>query len=202
MDFLRQIIKAIRRSRGKYILLLNPDTLVNEETLEKIFSILPKLDGLGALGIKMLDGSGQFLPESKRGLPTPFVAFCRFTGLSQVFKKSKIFNRYYLGYLSNDGLHEIDVLTGAFMFMPREVLEQVGLLDEAFFMYGEDIDLSYRIQKAGFKVYYYGQPSIIHYKGESTKKESFDYVKKFNQAMIIFAEKHFLLRKPGGINDY
>ena len=187
--------QGIQVAKGKYILLLNPDTLVNEDTLDLCLNEMNKMKNVGAMSVKMLDGSGQFLPESKRGLPTPFVAMCRFIGLSKVFPKSKIFNKYYLGYLSENDIHEVDALCGAFMLIPSSVLRKVGLLDDTFFMYGEDIDLSFRIQKAGYKVVYNGRASIIHYKGESTKKESLDYVKKFNQAMVIFAEKHFSFHK-------
>ncbi len=187
--------QGIETGQGDYLLLLNPDTLINEDTFKISFDLIKELNHLGALGVKMIDGSGQFLPESKRGLPTPFVAFTRFSGLAKLFDKSKFLNRYYLGYLDPEGTHEVDVLCGAFMLIPREVINKVGPLDEDFFMYGEDIDLSYRIQQAGYKIYYTGKTSIIHYKGESTKKESFDYVKTFNNAMLIFAKKHFSAQK-------
>ena len=191
VGFSRANNQGIQQSKGRYVLLLNPDTLVNEDTLKVSLDLLTSNKQVGALGVKMLDGSGQYLPESKRGLPTPFVAFSRFSGLAKLFSKSRIFNQYYLGYLDRDETQEVDVLCGAFMMIPKSVLDQVGLLDEEFFMYGEDIDLSYRIQQAGFKVWYTGKTSIIHYKGESTKKESFDYVKTFYNAMLIFARKHF-----------
>ncbi len=145
----------------------------------------------GGLGVKMIDGTGDFLPESKRGFPSPEVAFYKTFGLSKMFPKSKRFNRYHLGYLDKDEIHEVDVLSGAFMLMPRAVLEEIGYWDEAFFMYGEDIDLSYRIKKAGYKNYYYSETTIIHYKGESTKKGSLNYVRTFYEAMIIFSQKHF-----------
>jgi O-antigen biosynthesis protein len=145
----------------------------------------------GGLGVKMIDGSGRFLPESKRGLPTPSVAFYKISGLSKLFPKSKTFGRYHLGYLDKDKTHEIDVLAGAFMVLRHSVLHKTGLLDEDFFMYGEDIDISYRITRAGFKNYYFPETRIIHYKGESTKKSSVNYVFVFYNAMIIFARKHF-----------
>lgn len=183
--------QAIRLSKGKYVLLLNPDTVIEETTLKKCYNFFEQTPNAGGLGVRMIDGAGKFLPESKRGFPTPFVAFCKTFGLSKLFPKSKLFNRYHLGYLPENELNEIDVLAGAFMMMPRSVLNKVGLLDEAFFMYGEDIDLSYRISKAGYKNYYFPDTTIIHYKGESTKKGSLNYVKTFYQAMIIFAKKHF-----------
>jgi GT2 family glycosyltransferase len=133
------------------VLLLNPDTVVEEDTLVRTVEYLEAHEDVGGLGVKMLDGKGRFLPESKRGLPTPAVAFWKIFGLSALFPKSTLFGRYHLGYLSAEETHEIDVLSGAFMMMRREALDQVGLLDETFFMYGEDIDLSYRIQLGGLE---------------------------------------------------
>ncbi len=183
--------QAIRRANGKYVLLLNPDTVVEDDTLPKVVDFMDRHPDAGGLGVKMLDGQGRFLPESKRGLPTPGVAFCKIFGLSSLFPKSKVFGKYHLGYLDKDKTHEVDVLSGAFMLLRKEALEKTGLLDEAFFMYGEDIDLSHRIVKAGYKNYYYPDARIIHYKGESTKKSSVNYVLVFYNAMIIFARKHF-----------
>lgn len=145
----------------------------------------------GGLGVKMLDGKGNFLPESKRGLPTPAVAFYKIFGLSRLFPKSKIFGKYHLGYLDKDKTAEIDILSGAFMLMRKSALDKIGLLDETFFMYGEDIDLSYRIILGGYKNYYFPETRIIHYKGESTRKSSVNYVLVFYKAMVIFAQKHF-----------
>ena len=145
----------------------------------------------GGLGVKMIDGKGRFLPESKRGLPTPEVAFWKMFGFSRLFPRSRRFGRYHLGYLDNNQIHEVEVLAGAFMLLRRETLDKVGLLDEDYFMYGEDIDLSYRITLGGYKNYYFPETTIIHYKGESTKKGSINYVKVFYNAMIIFAKKHF-----------
>ena len=183
--------QAIRISKGEYILLLNPDTVVEEATFSKVINFMDKHPEAGGLGVKMIDGSGEFLPESKRGFPSPWVAFCKTTGLSKFFPKSPTFNRYHLGYLDEDETHEIEVLAGAFMMMRKSVLDEIGLLDETFFMYGEDIDLSYRIVKGGYKNYYFADTTIIHYKGESTKKGSLNYVRTFYNAMIIFAKKHF-----------
>jgi O-antigen biosynthesis protein len=183
--------QAIRQSKGKYVLLLNPDTVVEEDTFEKTVAFMETHPEAGGLGVKMLDGKGNFLPESKRGLPTPSVAFFKMFGFSKLFPKSKIFGRYHLGYLDKDKVHQVDVLSGAFMLLRKETLEKTGLLDEDFFMYGEDIDLSYRITKVGYKNYYYPETRIIHYKGESTKKSSINYVFVFYRAMVIFAKKHF-----------
>ena len=146
---------------------------------------------VGGLGVRMVDGKGVFLPESKRGLPTPAVAFYKIFGISRIFPKSKRFGRYHLGYLSEFETNDIEILSGAFMLMRKKALDQVGLLDEDFFMYGEDIDLSYRILKGGYRNVYFPETRIIHYKGESTKKSSVNYVFVFYRAMIIFARKHF-----------
>jgi len=189
--------QAIRASTGEYVLLLNPDTLVEEDTFSKCLQFMDTHPEAGALGVKLIDGSGKFLPESKRGFPSPWVAFCKTVGLSSVFPRSRTFNRYYLGHLGENETNEVDVLVGCFMFMRRSALDQAGLLDEAFFMYGEDIDLSYRIVQAGFKNYYFPETKIIHYKGESTKKGSLNYVRTFYQAMIIFTRKHFTGRQAG-----
>lgn len=183
--------QAIELSQGEYVLLLNPDTVVEEDTFQKVVDFMDAHSDAGGLGVRMLDGKGKFLPESKRGLPTPSVAFYKIFGLSSLFPKSKKFGHYHLGYLSEFETNEIEILSGAFMLMRKETLDKVGLLDEAFFMYGEDIDLSYRIIKGGYKNYYFPETRIIHYKGESTKKSSVNYVFVFYRAMVIFAEKHF-----------
>ncbi|MCP4520107.1 MAG: glycosyltransferase [Cytophagales bacterium] len=183
--------QAIREATGEYILLLNPDTVIEEDTLEKCCQFMDERPKAGALGVKMVDGQGEFLPESKRGLPTPAVAFYKIVGLCSLFPKSKRFARYYLGHLDNDETNEIEVLAGAYMFMRKSVLDEVGYLDEEYFMYGEDIDLSYRVTLGGYKNYYYPDTRIIHYKGESTKKSSINYVFVFYRAMAIFARKHF-----------
>ncbi len=197
LGFAKANNQAIKKTKGEYILLLNPDTVINEDTLVKCIGFMEEHPNAGGLGVKMIDGSGRFLPESKRGLPTPFVAFCKTFGLSNLFPQSKIFNHYHLGYLDKSKTHEVEVLAGAFMFLRKTVLNEIGLLDEAFFMYGEDIDLSYRILKGGYKNYYYPETTILHYKGESTKKGSLNYVKTFYQAMVIFAKKHFSTRYAG-----
>ncbi len=183
--------QGIEIARGKYVLLLNPDTIVQEDTFRTCFDFMEAHPEGGALGVKMLDGEGKFLPESKRALPTPMVSFYKIFGLASIFPKSKTFGKYHLTYLSKEENHEIEILSGAFMFMRKEMLDQIGGLDETFFMYGEDIDLSYRVLLAGYKNYYLADTKIIHYKGESTKKGSLNYVRVFYQAMIIFAKKHF-----------
>lgn len=183
--------QGIREAKGKYILLLNPDTVIQENTLSTCIQFMDAHADTGALGVRMIDGKGNFLPESKRSVPTPFVAFCKMSGLSTLFPKSKTFSKYHLGYLSENENHEVEVLSGAFMFFRGDLLKTIGGFDEDYFMYGEDIELSYQVLKQGYKNYYLADTSIIHYKGESTKKGSLNYVKMFYEAMLIFARKHF-----------
>ncbi|MDD2623014.1 MAG: glycosyltransferase [Bacteroidales bacterium] len=183
--------QAMRHAKGKYILLLNPDTLVEADTFVKILAFMDETPLAGGLGVKMVNGEGSFLPESKRGLPLPSVAFYKIFGLSKVFKKSRRFGKYHLTYLDRDEINEVEVLSGAFMLLRKSVLDKIGYLDEDYFMYGEDIDLSYRILLSGHKNYYFPKTRIIHYKGESTKKSSINYVLVFYKAMQIFAKKHF-----------
>ncbi len=191
IGFSRANNQAITLATGRFILLLNPDTVLEDDTLPKVLSFMDTHPHAGGLGVKMLDGRGKFLPESKRGLPTPMVAFYKIFGLSALFPRSRVFGKYHLGYLDNDNVHQVDVLSGAFMLLRTETLDTTGYLDESFFMYGEDIDLSYRITKAGYKNYYFPETRIIHYKGESTKKSSINYVFVFYRAMVIFVQKHF-----------
>jgi GT2 family glycosyltransferase len=182
--------QAIAIAKGEFVLLLNPDTIVSEDTLDKCVQFMSTHQDAGALGVRMLDGSGQYLPESKRGLPTLSASFMKMTGLYKLFPRSAGWNAYYQGHIGEHETAVIQVLSGAFMFMRRSVLEKTGFLDEEFFMYGEDIDLSYRITKAGFRVYYFPETEIIHYKGESTRKSSLNYILTFYQAMLIFTNKH------------
>jgi len=183
--------QALKIAKGEYVLLLNPDTVVQEDTFSKILAFMDTHPEAGGLGVKMLDGQGNFAPESKRGLPTPEVAFYKMFGFARLFPKSKRFGKYHLTYMSEDELSEIDVMSGAFMLIRKTVLDKIGFLDETFFMYGEDIDLSYRIKLAGYKNYYFPDTQIIHYKGESTKRSSLNYVVIFYKAMAIFSNKHF-----------
>lgn len=182
---------GIKIAKGEYILLLNPDTVIQEDTLQKCFNFIENNNDCGAIGVKMIDGKGNFLPESKRALPLPKVALYKMSGLSSLFPKSKTFGKYHLGYLDENENHEVEVLSGAFMFFKADLLKKIGGFDEDYFMYGEDIDLSYQVIKQGYKNYYLADTSIIHYKGESTKKGSLNYVKVFYEAMLIFAKKHF-----------
>lgn len=191
VGFARANNQAIRESTGEYVLLLNPDTVVEEDTFDKCIAFMDATPDAGGLGVKMVNGQGEFLPESKRGIPFPAVAFYKLFGLSKIFPQSHKFGSYHLTYLDNDEINAVEVLSGAFMLMRKKTLDEVGLLDEDYFMYGEDIDLSYRILKGGYKNYYFPKTRIIHYKGESTKKGSLNYVHVFYKAMQIFAQKHF-----------
>ncbi|WP_345238331.1 glycosyltransferase [Hymenobacter saemangeumensis] len=191
--------QALRIAKGEYQLLLNPDTVVEEDTFRACCEFMDQHPDCGGLGVKMLDGQGRFLPESKRALPTPAVAFYKMFGLAALFPKSRTFGRYHLGFLDNDKTHAVEVLSGAFMLMRKAALDQVGLLDEDYFMYGEDIDLSYRLTLGGWKNYYFPGTRIIHYKGESTKRTSVNYVFVFYRAMVIFARKHFA---PGNAGTF
>ncbi|MDQ3142460.1 MAG: glycosyltransferase family 2 protein [Bacteroidota bacterium] len=181
---------AIKEAKGEFILLLNPDTLVPEDCFSKCLDFFEAHPDAGALGVKMIDGSGYLLPESKRGFPGLWVSFCKMSGLGKLVPRSKFFNGYYMGHLSYETVQEIEVLSGAFMMIRKKVLDLVGHLDERYFMFGEDIDLSYRIHLAGYHNYYLPDPVIVHYKGESTSKSSVNYVFHFYRAMILFAEKY------------
>ena len=189
--------QALRRATGQYQLLLNPDTVVEEDTFWACCEFLDAHPDCGGLGVKMLDGQGRFLPESKRALPTPAVAFYKMFGLARLMPKSRTFGRYHLGFLDQDKTHQVEVLSGAFMLLRKAALDQIGLLDEDYFMYGEDIDLSYRLAQGGWQNYYFPGTRIIHYKGESTKRTSVNYVFVFYRAMVIFAQKHFAPGRAG-----
>ena len=192
--------QAINRASGEYLLFLNPDTIIAEDCFEKCISFISSRNNDVALGIKMLDGSGKFLKESKRAFPDPVTSLYKLTGLASLFPHSKTFGKYHLGYLDKNKNHEVDVLAGAFMMVPEKIVDIVKGFDEDFFMYGEDIDLSFRIQRAGFKNFYFAESSIIHFKGESAKKGSLNYVKMFYKAMSIFVKKHYGGSKAGVFN--
>jgi GT2 family glycosyltransferase len=189
-----------RSSSGEYILFLNPDTIVPENCFEKCISFFESQPDAGALGIKMLDGSGKFLKESKRAFPDPLTSMYKLFGFARLFPRSRTFSKYHLGHLDEKETNQIDVLAGAFMMIRKEVLDKTGGFDETFFMYGEDVDLSYRMQKAGYKNYYFAGSQIIHFKGESTRKGSMNYVRMFYQAMSIFVKKHYGGSKAGIFN--
>lgn len=172
---------AISKSKGEYVLLLNPDTKVADDTLHGVIEFMDKHPEAGAAGVKMHNADGTLAPESRRAIPTPWVAALKMIGMTK---------RYYLSYLPWDNPGKIEVVSGAFFMLRHKAIEQVGLLDEDFFMYGEDIDLSYRLLKGGWQNWYLPF-DIIHYKGQSTKKTDFRYVHVFYQAMLIFFRKHY-----------
>ncbi len=181
---------ALKKAQGKYVLFLNPDTLLTEHTLADVLAQAEQTPHLGALGVRMLLANGAVAKESRRGLPSPWASFCKMAGLTALFPKSKLFGRYYMGYLPWDKPSQIDIVSGAFMFASAEALGRVGAFDEDFFMYGEDIDLSYSLLKGGYQNGYV-PTSMVHYKGESTTKNSYRYVHVFYEAMLIFFKKHY-----------
>lgn len=183
--------QVLKKVSGEYILLLNPDTQVYESTLKNSIDFASKTPNCGGIGVKMIDYDGQFLNESKRGFPTPWVSFCRLVYLSRLFPKSALFNRYYMGHLDSDQCHKIDILAGAFILIKKDIIDEIGGLDEAYFMYGEDIDFSHRIQQAGYDNYYLGDIRILHHKGKSTNKNKSQYIEHFYGAMKIFAKKYY-----------
>ena len=180
---------GVAEAKGEYICILNPDTVVAEDTFTKIFNsqLSTHNSQLGIIGCKLIDGTGNFLPESKRGVPTPWVAFTKIFGL---YKISNFFGKYYAQHLTENQSGKVDVLVGAFMIMKRDLYLQVGGFDENCFMYSDDIDLSYMIQKLGKENFYFHKTSVIHYKGESTVRDE-KYLKRFREAMQFFYKKHF-----------
>lgn len=190
LGFSRANNQAIALARGEYILFLNPDTILPEDCVTACLRFMDEKPEAGALGIRMIDGTGHYLPESKRGFPSPWISFCKMFGLTSAFPSSRLLAGYYMGHLDQKTNNEADILSGAYMMVKKKVLDKTGGFDERFFMYAEDIDLSYRIQKAGFRNYYFAGCTIVHFKGESTRKDSF-YVKQFYKAMVQFVRKHY-----------
>jgi GT2 family glycosyltransferase len=182
---------ALSKARGQYLLIQNPDTVLTESTLWKCWQAMESDLMLGAVGVRMLDGQGRFLRESKRGLPTPATAFFKLTGLAELFPKHPVIAAYHQGHLDPAADHDVAILAGAFMWVRTSVALEIGLLDERYFMYGEDIDWSYRILRAGYRNRYLGTNPIIHFKGESTRKESMRYVRMFYGAMMEFASRYY-----------
>lgn len=193
IGFARANNEALKTANGEYILFLNPDTIIAEDTIECCMKYIQHDQNTGAIGVQMIDGSGNFLPESKRGLPGPWNSFGKISGLGKLFPK--LFGGYYATHVKKDETGAVDVLAGAFIFTRKNILDTTGSFDERFFMFGEDIDLSYRIQKAGYKNVYLGSASIIHFKGESSQKKSASYHQHFFGAMHLFVEKHQLKNK-------
>lgn len=200
LGFAKACNQGLRQAVGEYVLFLNPDTIVPEDCFQKCISFFASHTDAGALGVKMLDGSGKFLKESKRAFPSPLTSMYKLFGFSKLFPRSSVFSKYHLGHLDENENNEVDVLAGAFMMIRKKVLDEVGSFDETFFMYGEDVDLSYRIQKAGYKNYYFAGSGIIHFKGESTRRGSMNYVRMFYNAMSIFVKKHYGGSRAGVFN--
>jgi GT2 family glycosyltransferase len=172
---------GVAKAKGDYVCILNPDTVVAEDTFKKVLAFAEKMPEVGIVGCKLIDGTGQFLPESKRNIPTPWVS------LQKIFGNSK---PYYANHLSENQIGKVEILVGAFMLLKRQVYNDIKGFDEDFFMYGEDMDISYRVLKAGYQNYYNADTTVIHYKGESTLKDKV-YAKRFNEAMQMFFKKHF-----------
>ena len=181
---------GVAQAKGDYICILNPDTVVAEDTFDRILAFAEKQENLGIVGCKLIDGSGNFLPESKRGIPTPFVALTKIFGLYKLFPNWELFNRYYAQHLSENETGKVDILVGAFMIMKRNLYNEIGGFDENCFMYSDDIDLSFMALKSGKNNYYFHETSVIHYKGESTVKDGL-YMKRFREAMQFFYKKHY-----------
>lgn len=179
---------GVSQAKGEYICILNPDTVVAEDTFTKVLAFAKNQINLGIIGVKLIDGTGNFLPESKRGTPTPFVAFTKITGLYKIFPKT--FGKYYAQHLSENETGKVEILVGAFMLMKRDLYLEIGGFDENCFMYSDDVDLSYMALKKGKSNYYFHETSVIHYKGESTVKDGI-YMKRNQQAMNFFFKKHF-----------
>lgn len=191
VGFARANNMALAKSTGDCLLLLNPDTVVENDTFVRCVDFMVQHADCGGLTVKMVDGKGNYLRESKRGFPSPAASFYKISGLTRLFPRSKRFAAYYMGHLGEDDVNEIEILPGAFLMLRREVYDKIGGLDETYFMYGEDIDYSWSIKLAGWKNYYLPTTRIIHYKGESTRKGSMNYVYTFYNAMAIFVRKYF-----------
>lgn len=190
LGFARANNLAIQQTESQYVLLLNPDTIVGEGVIKKSLAFMDEHPNAGGLGVRMLKCDGDVAMESRRGLPTPLTSFYKMCGLYERYPKSRRFAKYYMSYLSWNEAARIEVISGAYCMLRREAINKVGMLDEDYFMYGEDIDLSYRLLKGGYDNWYLPQ-SILHYKGESTHKSSFRYVHVFYEAMLIFFRKHY-----------
>lgn len=190
VGFARANNQALRQASGEYVMLLNPDTILGEDMLRECIAFMDSHKDAGAAGVRMLRNDGSFALESRRGIPTPFTSLCKMSGLCTLFPKSRLFGRYYMQYLDPNSITPIEVISGACMFIRMETIRKSGLLDEDFFMYGEDIDLSYRLMQTGMNNYYI-PTRILHYKGESTEKSSYRHVYVFYQAMLIFFRKHY-----------
>ena len=190
VGFAKAVNLALKQIRGKFILIINPDTIIREDTLAKMLEFFKKNPDADLAGCKVLNPDGTLQLACRRSFPGPWTSFTKVTGLSTIFPKSKIFAKYNLTYLDENKTYEVDAVSGSFMMFRREVYEKIGGFDPQFFMYGEDLDFCYRAQQAGYKIYYVHDTEIIHYKGESTKRSSIDETKVFYDAMHLFVKKH------------
>lgn len=195
MGFSRANNQALALAKGEYVLLINPDTITKKDTLYKTIEFMDKHPMAGGASVRMINPMGDFLPESKRGLDTQWSVFFKLTGLSKMFSKSRLLDRNHRFWSDEFETAEVDVLSATFMMLRRSVVLRTGFFDERFFIYGEDIDLSYRIRRAGFKNYYFPKTYIIHFKGQSMRKYSWSFIRHYYGAMFIFAGK-YLLRMP------
>ena len=189
---------GVKEAKGEYLCVLNPDTVVGEDTFEKILTFAKSKNDLGIVGCKLIDGKGNFLPESKRGIPTPWVSFTKIFGLYKLFPNATFFNKYYAQHLKTNQTGKVEILVGAFMILERELYNEIGGFDENCFMYSDDIDLSYMVLQKGKQNYYFHDTTVIHYKGESTIKDE-TYMKRFQEAMNFFYRKHFNPEGSGSI---
>lgn len=194
VGFARANNQAMAIARGRYVLLLNSDTIVHADTLHTMLVFMEEHPQVGAAGCKIVLPDGRLDKACKRGFPTPAASFYYAFGISKLFPSIPRFNGYQLGHLNPDQSQPIDCLVGAFMLVRQEAIAQVGMLDEQFFMYGEDIDWCYRIKQAGWKIHYHPQAEIIHYKGASSRRKPVKIVYEFHRAMVLFHKKHFSSR--------
>ncbi len=183
--------QAIAEAKGEYVLLLNPDTLLKDNTITEMLKFMDERNDVGLATCKVLNPDGTLQLACRRSFPRPWVSFTKIIGLSKLFPHSKLFAKYNLTYLDENKTYEVDAVSGSFMFLRKKVLDEVGGFDPDFFMYGEDLDLCYRVKEKGWKVFYHPATEIIHYKGESTKRSSIDETRLFYNAMTLFVEKHF-----------
>ncbi len=191
IGFARANNLGLSYAKGRYVLFLNPDTLVPENTLMHCVAFLNRYNSCGAVGVRMINGFGQYLPESKRAKPTLINTIFKLTGAAVLFPQSSVCNRYALGHLSVDEQHPVDVLAGAFMMVRKSILDQLHGFDTDFFMYGEDVDLSVRIRQLGHNIFYLGDVAIIHYKGQSSRNRTQKQNRIFYTAMRLFVHKHY-----------
>lgn len=193
--------QAMQLATGRYLLLLNSDTIIQPDTLQTMITFMDNQPTIGASGCKIILPNGELDRACRRGFPTPGASFFYISNLYKLFPHNPKFNGYQMGHLNPNESYPIDCLVGAFMLVRREALEQVGGLDEDFFMYGEDIDWCYRIKEAGWGIYYNAETYITHYKGASSRKKPYKIVYEFHRAMWLFHKKHYINMYPLLVNE-